>query len=163
MTRPSGPTVPGASEVRVYLPAGPELLRELAETGRLAADPHRTGYAVTPDVCAELGVGQEDEEAEYAVLAAAALDAVPLVGQVPRRVVLVVETAALARDGALVGVPHEVPLAQVEALQVDDAAAEPVVRAARDGDESAVAALEDHDLGWFATQELGEVRILLDA
>ncbi len=147
--------------MRVYLPAGPELLRELEESGRLAADPHRTGYAVTPEVCAELGVGQEDEEAEYAVLAAAALDAVALVGEVPRRVVLVVETSAVAREGARVGLPHELALAQVEAVQVDDAGAEPTVRAARAGDATAVSALEDHDLGWFATQELGEVRRLL--
>ena len=149
--------------MRVYLPAGPALLRELDETGRLSADPGRTAYAVTPEVCAELGVGVEDEEAEYAVLGVAAAEAVALVGDVARRVVLVVETTATAREGALVGVPHEVPLARVEAVQVDDAAVEPLVRAARDGDASATAALEDHDLGWFATQELGEVRAILGA
>ena len=149
--------------MRVYLPAGPALLRELHESGRLAADPERTAYAVTPDVCAELGVGAEDEEAEYAVLAVAAADAVALVGDVARRVVLVLETNATAGDGALVAVPHDVPLKRVEAIQVDDAGAEPLVRAARDGDESAVVALEDHDLGWFATQELGEVLETLHA
>jgi hypothetical protein len=143
--------------VRVYLPAGPALLRELQETGRLAADPERTAYAVTPEVCAELGVGADDEEAEYAVLAVAAADAVALTGEVARRVVLVLETNGTAREGALVSVPHEVPLKRVEAVQADDADAEPLVRAARDGDSSATAALEDHDLGWFATQELGQV------
>ena len=62
--------------MRVYVPAGPALLRELSETGRLPADPSRPAYAVTPAVCAELGAGPEDEEAEYAVLGLAALDAV---------------------------------------------------------------------------------------
>ena len=118
---------------------------------------------MTPAVCAELGAGPEDEEAEYAVLGLAALDAVPLVGDVARRVVLVVETTAAAREGAAVAVPHEVPRSRVEAVQVDDAAAEPVVRAAADGDEGALAALEDHDLGWFATQELDVVLELLHA
>ena len=143
--------------MRVYLPAGPALLRELSETGRLAADPQRPAYAVTPAVCAELGVGVEDEEGEYAVLSLAALDAVRLVGDVARRVVLVVETTAAAREGAAVAVPHEVPRSRVEAIQVDGADAEPLVRAASGGDESALARLEDHDLGWFATQELEDV------
>jgi hypothetical protein len=147
--------------VRVYLPAGPALLRELEESGRLAADPDRTAYAVTDEVCAELGVGPEDEEGEYAVLAAAALDAVPLTGEVARRVVLVVEARAVPVEGALVSLPHEVPLSRVQAIQVDDDAAEPVVRAAHEGDDSALEALADHDLGWFATQELGEVLGLL--
>jgi hypothetical protein len=143
--------------VRVYVPAGPALLRELSESGRLPADPARPSYAVTPAVCAELSVDAEDEEAEYAVLATAALDAVPLVGEVARRVVLVVEAKAEPGEGALVSLPHEVPRARVQAVQVDDAAAEPVVRAAAAGDEAALAALEDHDLGWFATQELEDV------
>ena len=143
--------------MRVYLPVGPALLRELHDTGRLAADPARTAYAVTPEVAAELGVGVEDEEAEYAVLVLAAHDALALVGDVARRVVLVVETAATAREGAAVGVPHEVPLARVEAVQVDAADAEPAVRAALEGDPAAASALDDHDLGWFATQELGDV------
>ena len=147
--------------MRVYLPAGPAMLRELAEDGRLSADPHRPAYAVTPAVCADLGVGPEDEEGEYAVLSAAALDAVDLVGEVPRRVVLVVEAKGDVLDGAAVSLPHEVPLSRVRAIHVDDAAAEPLVRAAQEGDESARAALEDHDLGWFATQELDEVRGVL--
>ncbi len=149
--------------MRVYLPAGPALLAELAESGRLPADPQRPAYAVTPAVSAELGVPADDEEAEYAVLTLAALDAVRLVGEVPRRAVLVVEAAATPGTGAEVSLPHEVVLARVDAIQLDDAAAEPTVRAARDGDESALAALEDHDLGWHATQELDEVRRILGA
>lgn len=150
--------------MRVYLPAGPALLHELAEDGRLSADPHRPAYAVTPAVCAELGVGPEDEAGEYAVLVTAALDALDLVGGVPRRAVLVVEAAAEGArglDGPTVSLPHEVPLSRVQAIHVDHADAEHVVRAARDGDEAARAALEDHDLGWFATQELDEVRRIL--
>lgn len=153
--------------MRVYLPAGPAMLRELADEGRLSADPTRPAYAVTPAVCAELGVGPEDEEGEYAVLSVAALDALDLVGEVPRRVVLVVEAAADAADaadgvdGAAVSLRHEVPLKRVQAIHVDHADAEPVVRAAQGGDESAGATLEDHDLGWFGTQELDEVRRVL--
>jgi hypothetical protein len=139
------------------------MLRELEENGRLPADPARPAYAVTPAVCTELGVGPEDEEGEYAVLTAAALDALDLVGEVPRRVVLVVEAKADVLDGAVVSLPHELPLSRVQAIHVDGADAEPVVRAARAGEEPARAALEDHDLGWFATQELDEVRRLLSA
>lgn len=142
--------------MRVYLPAGPDLVAELASDRRLAADPSRTAYAVTPAVCAELGVGAEDEEAEYAVLTLAAADAVRLVGEVPRRVVLVLEADATPGEGAEVSVPHEVVLRRVDAIQLDDVSAEAAVRAALD-DESALAALEDHELGWHATQELGEV------
>ena len=58
-------------------------------------------------------------------------------------------------------IPHGSVLEVVPRDQLDDAAAEPTVRAAHDGDESALAALEDHELGWHGTQELGEVLRLL--
>ena len=147
--------------MRVYLPAGPALLRELQEHGRLPADPQRPAYAVTPAVCAELGVGPEDEDGEYAVLTVAALDALDQVGEVARRVVLVVEAKADVLDGPAVSLPHEVPRSRVQAVHVDDEAAEHVLRGAAAGDDEARTALEDHDLGWFATQELDQVLRLL--
>lgn len=141
--------------MRVYLPVGPGDLRELRTTGRLEAG--HGAYAVTPEVCAELGCGPEDEEGEYAVLGLAAQVALDLVGEVARRAVVVAEVPADPAGGAEVSLRGPVPLKRVQALHVDDAAAESLVRAARAGDDAALAALDGHDLGWFATQELDQV------
>ena len=75
--------------------------------------------------------------------------------------------AATARpdlDDAVVRVSEPVALADLVAVYVDIAAAEPAVRAAIDvidaadlGDEDAelvVGDAQDHDLAWYATQEL---------
>lgn len=64
-------------------------------------------------------------------------------------------------------VPSCVPLADVAAVHVDDPVAEPdvggaarAIAAADTGDEDAalvVALAEDHELAWYATQELPEL------
>ena len=89
-------------------------------------------------------------------------------GCLPRRVVLVAEVdGATARpdlDDAVVRLSGPVAIDEVIAAYVDNAAAEPAVLAAMDavdaadlGDEDAeltVGDAQDHDLAWYATQEL---------
>lgn len=61
--------------MRVYVPAGGDDLRRLEQGGRLADDGSVVTLAVTPWAQAELGVDDpEDEEAEHAVLTAAAAE-----------------------------------------------------------------------------------------
>ncbi|MFM9377394.1 DUF6912 family protein [Gordonia sp. VNK21] len=104
-----------------------------------------------------------DTAADGAAADGAAANGLPV-----RRVVVVAEVPdAKARpdlDDAVVRLPGEVSLSQVAAVHVDGADAEPAVRAAVAvidaadlGDEDAELAVgdaEDHDLGWYATQEL---------
>jgi hypothetical protein len=59
--------------VRLYVPAAVADLRRLETDGSLADDGRLVALAVTPWALAELGLDDaEDEEAEFAVLAAAA-------------------------------------------------------------------------------------------
>ncbi len=59
--------------MRLYLPAAVADLRRLETDGTLADDGRLVALAVTPWALAELGLDDaEDEEAEFAVLAAAA-------------------------------------------------------------------------------------------
>jgi hypothetical protein len=127
-------------------------------------------HALTDEVreqLAELG----EEELEYAALSAAAQESLALLGEddQPRRVVVVAEApSVLAVPGAepsLVEVDQVIPLAKVVAVHVDseDAAADVeaargALDAARAGDAEAEATVDrclDHELGWFATQEIG--------
>lgn len=84
-----------------------------------------------------------------------------------RRAVVVAEVDATPRpelDDAVVRLPGPVTLREIVAVHVDGAAAEPAVRAAMAvidaadlGDEDAellVGDAEDHDLAWYAAQEL---------
>jgi hypothetical protein len=160
--------------VRVYVPSSRALLRELLVSGGIGPVPI-VAHAVTPDLreaLSELG----EEELEYAVLTAAAQDSLGMIGEEddPRRVVVVAEAEsahpAAGDDESLVELDQVVPLRRVVSVHVDDDAAADDVAAARlawkaaeDGDAEATATVErclDHELGWFATQEIGE---LLDA
>src|SRR5205807_401644 len=86
-------------------------------------------------------------------------------GSAPRRVVLAAEVSAgavrPAPDPDAAGVAGvvltaAVPLADLASVHVDDVEAEPAVRAAGADPESEplLQALEEHDLLWWATQEL---------
>jgi hypothetical protein len=136
-----------------------------------------TAFAVTPTLRESYAEGDDDELAEVALREAAlaslrllAAEGVPA-GEgalPPRRVVLVAEVVeAKPRpdlDDAVVRLAGPVVLADVIAAYVDNAAAEPAVLAAVDvvdaadmGDEDAeftVGDAQDHDLAWYATQEL---------
>jgi len=159
------------SGTRVYLPSTLARLRDLLATREVGPSPLQ-GHAVTDALRTEYSDGGE-EEWEYAALTAAAQDSVGLLdaADVPRRVVVVVDTDGVAPvQGAaptLVELTGTVPLRRVAAVHVDDADAETQVAAARevwhqaaDGDQAAVAALDrclHHELGWFATQELADL------
>jgi hypothetical protein len=159
--------------VRVYLPTTLAGLRVTLEAGEVPAG---TGYAVTPAL-REWYVEGDLEELEYAAAAAAARASLRLLADTDadRRVVLAAEVpddavgpsphSGLLGDRAAVAVVVPVPLRLVDAALVDDPAAVEDVRRARaallaadTGDDDAefvVSALEDHELGWYAAQELG--------
>jgi hypothetical protein len=157
--------------VRIYVPTTVAGLAALHTTGNLAPAP-LSAHTVTPALRASW-VGADDEELEYAVLMAAAFDSLQLIAETsgePRRVVVVADiddadTQPGAEDTAItVGV--EVPLSRCSAVHVDDADAEGrLVLAlgrlseAAAGDERALAdvSLVEHELMWFATQEIPDV------
>lgn len=156
---------------RVYVPSSIGRLRELLISGGLGPVPI-VAHAVTDSLRSGMGdAGEEDWE--YAALTAAALDSVGLITdeESPRRVVVVAEADSVVpvagAEVSLVEIGEVIPLRQVVAVHVDseDAAADvsaarEVWSAAGEGDAAAVAALEqclDHELGWFATQEIGDL------
>ena len=122
--------------MRVYLPATLAMLAELVADGYLQPR-SGTAFAVTPTLREAYAEGDQEELAEVAI------------GE-----------AALASLRLLSGEPA----GELAAVYVDNAAAEPAVRAAIDviddadlGDEDAeltVGDAQDHDLAWYATQEL---------
>lgn len=143
-----------------------------------------TAFAVTPTLRESYAEGDDEELAEVA-LGEAALASLRLLasqsggessgesgaGALPLRRAVVVADAADALvtprpdlDDAVVRIGGWVDLDQVVAAYVDNADAEPAVRAAIDvideadlGDEDAeftVGDAQDHDLAWYATQEL---------
>ncbi|QZA15408.1 hypothetical protein H5U41_07605 [Mycolicibacterium holsaticum DSM 44478 = JCM 12374] len=132
-----------------------------------------TAFAVTPTLRESYSQGDDDELAEVA-MREAALASLRLLGDEnaadlpPRRAVLVAEvddaTARPDLDDAVVRLAGPVALTDVVAAYVDNAEAEPDVRAAIEavdaadlGDEDAdfvVGDAQDHDLAWYAPQEL---------
>ncbi|GAA1654686.1 hypothetical protein MMUR_50920 [Mycolicibacterium murale] len=159
--------------MRVYIPATLEMLQRLVADGSLFPV-SGTAFAVTPTLREAYSDGDDDELAEVA-LRDAALGSLRLLagegepGTLPlRRCVLVADVdGAKARpdlDDAVVRVGEAVTIGDVVAVYVDLASAEDAVRAATAvvdaadlGDEDAELAVgdaQDHDLAWYATQEL---------
>ena len=163
--------------MRVYIPATLTMLTRLVADGSLRPV-GGTAFAVTPALREAYAAGDDDELGEVA-LAEAALASLRLLGgeqadpaTLPvRRAVLVAEladpAAATVRadlDDAVVRLAAPVGMAEIVAAYVDTAAAEPavaaavaVIDAADLGDEDAeltVGDAQDHDLAWYATQEL---------
>lgn len=131
-----------------------------------------TAFAVTPALREAYAEGDEEELAEVAI-GEAALASLRLLAGEPasdlplRRAVVVADAEATLRpdlDVPVVRVSGPVNLDQVAAVYVDNAAAEPAVAAAIAviddadlGDEDAeltVGDAQDHDLAWYASQEL---------
>jgi hypothetical protein len=157
--------------MRVYLAATMTGLARLLADGSLEAP---VAHAVTPAL-REWYVEGDAEELEYAALTNAAraslhqLAADPATA--PRRVVLAAEVADAAvrpapdLERAAVRLAGPVALRDIVSAHVDDADAADDVRravaalpAADAGDEDAqflVDGVEDHELGWFAAQEIG--------
>jgi len=158
--------------VRVYIPATLTMLQTLVADGSIHAR-SGTAFAVTPTLRESYFEGDDDELAEVA-LREAALASLRLLaaegdsGLPPRRAVLVAEVdGATLRpdlDDAVVRLDGPVGIADVIAAYLDNAAAEPAVLEAIEvidsadlGDEDAeftVGDAQDHDLAWYASQEL---------
>jgi hypothetical protein len=106
----------------------------------------------------------DDEEREYAALTAAALGAIALLadGDPPFRLVAAVDVGGWEPDDVddptVVRLAHEVPWKRLAAVLADSPDAAPAVahavaHAVEQGD-AALEACLDHELGWFATQEV---------
>ena len=170
--------------MRVYLPATTTTLRRLMDDGVLPG-PH-TGFAVTDQLrrfYALTDAGADVEELEYAALLAAARASLRLLDIDPmahrRRVVLAADVPDTSvtpvddpdTDRGAVRVEADVRLQDVASAHIDGAEAEEDVRAAVNvvleadlGSEDAqfvVDQAEGHELGWYATQEIGSVLELL--
>jgi hypothetical protein len=162
---------------QVYIPATLAMLHELVAKGSLQPV-NGTAFAVTPKLREAYAEGDDDELAEVALHEAAlaslrllAMDTGPDVS-LPRRAVLAAEvdfdeSGAKYRpdlDDAVVRLAEPVALDHVIAAYVDNADAEAdvtramaVIDAADLGDEDAdlvVGDAQDHDLAWYANQEL---------
>ncbi len=150
---------------RVYVPSTLDGLRAVVLADGIGPAPF-LAHAVTEAVRSGLADGGE-EEWEYAASSAAALASVGLLGpgETARRVVLAVDVpgarAADEEDPTVVVVDEAVPLRRLAAVLADSADAEGTVAAARDavrdGSEDAdrlLARCLDHELGWWATQEI---------
>lgn len=152
--------------VRAYVPTTLSRLRAAREAGRLGPAPV-LGHAVTAELEAA-GGGADVEELEYIATTAAALDALRLLSeQEPMlRAVAAVDVGAgevVAGELSHVRLP-QVPLSRLAAVLVDSPNAAADVAAARaalaDGageDDPAVERCRDHDLLWYAAQELGSL------
>lgn len=159
--------------MRVYIPATLAMLSEFVADGFLQPRAG-TAFAVTPALREAYAEGDDEELAEVA-LGEAALASLRLVSAEPpeapaRRAVVVADapadtvTVRADLDDAVVRVKGRIAMDQVAAVYVDNPAAEPAVRAAIAviddadlGDEDAeltVGDAQDHDLAWYATQEL---------
>ena len=160
--------------MRVYLPATLRMLRQLVEDERLQPL-SGTAFALTPAFRESYATG-ETEELEYAAMREAARASLRLLsGELaedekaePRRVVVSADAeGATLRpdlDDAVVRLSGPVAWSEVAAVHVDSAEAEEAVHAAADvidsadlGDEDAELALgdaEDHELAWYAPQEV---------
>jgi hypothetical protein len=158
--------------VHVYIPATLTMLQTLVADGSIHAR-SGTAFAVTPTLRESYFEGDDDELAEVA-LREAALASLRLLaaegdsGLPPRRAVLVAEVDGVTLrpdlDDAVVRLDGPVGIADVIAAYLDNAAAEPAVLEAIEvidsadlGDEDAeftVGDAQDHDLAWYASQEL---------
>ncbi|WP_405583463.1 DUF6912 family protein [Streptomyces sp. NBC_01092] len=163
--------------MRAYVPLTLPGLAEAYKTGELGTGP-LVAYAVTPAL-REWYLSDDIEELEYAALNRAALASLRLLaadaGAPRRRVVVAVDVP----DGAAVADPDRgldpaalgevriaagVALAKAAAVHVDAGDAEAdvtaaagVLEAADGGDDDAqfvVDGAEDHELLWYATQEI---------
>jgi hypothetical protein len=162
--------------MRVYIASTLSALAELHKTGRVAPPPF-SAYAVTPAL-REWYTEGDSEELEYAAMTDAARASLRLLADTPeaprRRVVVAAEVpdqhAVPVLDSGepgLVRVTAEVPLSWVASVHVDDPSAQDEVAlavvllgAAETGDEDAAFAvdgIDDHELLWYATQELPDL------
>jgi hypothetical protein len=161
--------------MRIYIPVTLAMLQQLVADGSLRPV-NGTAFAVTPRLREAYSEGDDDELGEVALREAALASLRLLAGAAhqpddglpPRRAVLVADVGDVTLrpdlDDAVVRIGEPVTTDDVVAAFVDNAAAEPHVTAAIEaidaadlGDEDAeltVGDAQDHDLAWYATQEL---------
>lgn len=160
--------------MRVYVPATLSMLKSLVKTGELAAV-NGTAFALTPALRESYATG-DDEELEYAAMADATRASLRLLAieleaeqaTTPRRAVIAADIGGVTQrpdlDDAVVRLSGPIGMAQIAAVHVDNPEAEDAVRAAAAvveaadlGDPDAEFTLgdaEDHELAWYAPQEL---------
>ncbi len=161
--------------MRIYLPITLPGLAAALDSGRLSTD-GQPAHAVTPAL-RESYTSADLEELEYAAMSAAARSSLDLLAADPRaprrRVVIAADVPDQAVRAHPGGVPSRVevrldlPLREVAAVHIDDPAAMPDVAAAVEalgpaaaGDEDAAWVLDavtDHELLWYAAQELADL------
>ena len=157
--------------VRVYVPSSLSLLRDVVVSGGVGLVPI-LAHAVT-DALREAYAEGGEEEWEYAAMSAAAQDSLALLteDEPQRRVVIVLDADTVfpveVSDVTLVEIPEVLPARLVAAVHVDAPDAEEAVAAARAawaaadaGDADAARVVErclDHELGWFAAQEVNDL------
>ncbi|MEZ0075005.1 DUF6912 family protein [Planotetraspora sp. GP83] len=166
--------------MRVYLPCTLPALAQVAAAGELGPAP-LTGYAVTPALI-EWYVSGDTEELEYVALTEAAraslrmlvADRADGVEVAARRVVVaadvpddIVKIGPHLEERARVRLLQPVPLGMLASVHVDDPtavedidAAIAALPAADRGDDDAQFAVdgaEDHELMWYATQEIPDL------
>ncbi|HEX9833659.1 MAG TPA: hypothetical protein VGA66_11345 [Mycobacterium sp.] len=158
--------------MRVYVPATLAMLEQLVVDRMLHAR-SGTAFAVTPTLREAYAQGDDDELADVALREAALASLRLLAGggtssMPPRRAVVEAEvgdpTPRPDLDDAVVRLSGPIAFDDVIAAYVDNADAEAAVLAAIDavdeadlGDEDAefvVGDAQDHDLAWYAPQEL---------
>lgn len=160
--------------MRVYIPATLTMLQVLVDTGELAPV-SGTAFALTPMLRESYATG-DAEELEYAAMIEAARASLRLLSAeldgdpelMARRVVVAADIDGVRLrpdlDDAAVTLPGPVPVTAIAAVHVDLAEAQEAVRAAVAvvdaadlGDPDAEFTLgdaEDHDMAWYAPQEL---------
>jgi hypothetical protein len=153
--------------VRVYVPATLAMLEQLVADQMLHAR-SGTAFAVTPTLREAYAQGDDDELAEVALREAALASLRLLASEGASRAVVVAEVGDLTPrpdlDDAVVRLSGPIALADVIAAYVDNGDAQTAVLAAIEaideadlGDEDAefvVGDAQDHDLAWYASQEL---------
>jgi hypothetical protein len=162
--------------MQIYVPVTLAMLQGLVADGSLRPI-NGTAFAVTPRLREAYAQGDDDELGEVALREAALASIRLLAAEAaeqpeatlpPRRAVLVAKVGDVALrpdlDDAVVRIGGPVGIDDVVAAYVDNAAAETDITAAIAviddadlGDEDAeltVGDAQDHDLAWYATQEL---------
>jgi hypothetical protein len=163
--------------MQIYIPVTLAMLQQLVDDGSLLPV-NGTAFAVTPRLREAYAEGDDDELGDVALreaalaslrlLAGAGASEQPDAKLPPRRAVLLADVGEVTLrpdlDDAVVRIGAPVATEDVVAAFVDNAAAEADVSAAIAvideadlGDEDAeltVGDAQDHDLAWYATQEL---------
>lgn len=157
----------------VYIPATLAMLQQLVADGSVRPV-SGTAFALTPRLREAYAEGDDEELADVALREAALASLRLLAGEAPseslppRRAVLSADVADVTYrpdlDDAVVRLPGAIPIEDVIAAYVDNADAEEAVARAIEavdaadlGDEDAeliVGDAQDHDLAWYANQEL---------